>query len=91
MSDKNQEDSWRQLALEIVATLSETASAMLRKQTKFLPAIITIILQLMCELEEEDDWSVQDEVSSYWSIIWGASGVIQYILKKVYFSNICVA
>ena len=85
MSDKNQEDSWRQLALEIVATLSETASAMLRKQTKFLPAIITIILQLMCELEEEDDWSVQDEVSSYWSIIWGASGVTQYICKKYIF------
>ncbi|XP_067944804.1 importin-5-like [Watersipora subatra] len=61
MSNKDLEDSWRQLALEIVTTLAETASAMLRKQSKYLPHIIGIILQLMCELEEEDDWSLQDE------------------------------
>ena len=58
------EDSWRQLALEIITTLSETASAMIRKQTKHIPAVVVLILQLMCELEDEDDWSVQDEVSA---------------------------
>ena len=58
------EDSWRQLALEIITTLSETASAMIRKQTKHIPSVVVLILQLMCELEDEDDWSVQDEVST---------------------------
>jgi len=59
------EDSWRQLALELVTTLSETASAMLRKQSKYIPTIIVLVLQLMCDLEDEDDWSTQDEVTSF--------------------------
>ncbi|KAF6021838.1 hypothetical protein EB796_019853 [Bugula neritina] len=61
ISNKEMEDSWRQLALELVTTLSETASAMLRKQSKYIPTIIVLVLQLMCDLEDEDDWSTQDE------------------------------
>ncbi len=36
MGDSNIPDAWRQLALEVIVTLSETAPAMVRKHGKFL-------------------------------------------------------
>jgi hypothetical protein len=36
MGDSNIPDAWRQLALEAIVTLSETAPAMVRKHGKFL-------------------------------------------------------
>ena len=36
IGDSNINDNWRQLALEVIVTLSETAPAMIRKFGKFL-------------------------------------------------------
>ena len=33
------DDSWKQLALEMVVTIAENAPAMMRKHSKFLPRI----------------------------------------------------
>ena len=33
------EDSWRQLAMELLVTIAENAPAMMRKHSKFLPKI----------------------------------------------------
>ncbi|XP_049800660.1 importin-5 [Schistocerca nitens] len=63
ISDGNMPDSWRHLALETVVTLAETAPAMLRKiGGKYLTQLIPEILKMMTDLEEEEDWSVTDEV-----------------------------
>ncbi|XP_050394291.1 importin-5 [Patella vulgata] len=61
LSDANLGDQWRQLAMEAIVTLSETAPAMVRKFGKFIPLLVPQILALMVDLEEEDDWAVQDD------------------------------
>jgi len=62
--DTNQEDSWRHLALEVVVTLSETAPAMVRKVAGGnLGTAIRAILRMMTEIDEEEDWAVQDEAA----------------------------
>ncbi|GFN79969.1 importin-5 [Plakobranchus ocellatus] len=60
VSDANLEDTWRQLALEVIVTMSETAPAMVRKFAKFIPLLVHQVLALMVDLEDEDDWSLQD-------------------------------
>uniref|UniRef100_A0A6M2DRC2 Putative karyopherin importin beta 3 n=1 Tax=Xenopsylla cheopis TaxID=163159 RepID=A0A6M2DRC2_XENCH len=62
-SDTNMDDSWRQLSLEVMVTLSETAPAMVRKVTgKYVAALVPLVLQMMCDIEDEDDWAVSDEI-----------------------------
>ncbi|KAK3095190.1 hypothetical protein FSP39_011221 [Pinctada imbricata] len=61
ISETNLEDSWRQLGMEVIVTLSETAPAMVRKHAKFMPLLVPQVLALMVDLEEEPDWSLQDE------------------------------
>ncbi|XP_048745456.2 importin-5-like [Ostrea edulis] len=61
VSDCNLEDSWRQLGLEIIVTMSETAPAMVRKNAKFMPLLVPQVLAMMVDLEEEPEWSLQDE------------------------------
>ena len=39
MATKELEDSWKQLALELVVTIAENAPAMVRKHSKYLPEI----------------------------------------------------
>jgi hypothetical protein len=39
MATKELEDSWKQLALELVVTIAENAPAMMRKHSKYLPKI----------------------------------------------------
>lgn len=55
-------DQWRHLALEVIVTMSETAPAMLRKYGKFVPSLVQLVLSLMIDLEEEEDWAFSDEV-----------------------------
>ncbi|XP_013418000.1 importin-5-like isoform X1 [Lingula anatina] len=62
ISDANMEDNWRQLALEVIVTLSETAPAMVRKYEKFIPLLVPQVLAMMVDLEEEEDWATSDEV-----------------------------
>lgn len=57
-------DNWRHLALEVMVTLSETASAMVRKHAgNFIAILVQQVLQMMTQLEDEDDWSVSDEIA----------------------------
>ncbi|CAG9576082.1 unnamed protein product [Danaus chrysippus] len=64
IGDKDGEDNWRQLALEALVTLCETAPAMVRKVVPNAIRLLTpLILDMMCELEEEPDWAVQDNAS----------------------------
>lgn len=57
------DDSWRQLSLEVMVTLSETAPAMVRKVTgKYVVALVPLVLQMMCDIDDEDDWAISDEI-----------------------------
>lgn len=56
-------DSWRQLTLEVMVTMSETAPAMVRRVcSKYVEALVPLILQMMTDLEDEADWSISDEI-----------------------------
>uniref|UniRef100_A0A8C2LJ38 Importin-5 n=1 Tax=Cricetulus griseus TaxID=10029 RepID=A0A8C2LJ38_CRIGR len=52
----------RQLALEVIVTLSETAAAMLRKHTNIVAQTIPQMLAMMVDLEEDEDWANADEL-----------------------------
>ncbi|XP_028039951.1 importin-5 [Bombyx mandarina] len=64
VGDKDAEDNWRQLALEAMVTLCETAPAMVRKQVPNAVSMLTpLVLEMMCELDEEPDWTIQDNTA----------------------------
>ncbi|KAM3958280.1 karyopherin beta 3 [Aphomia sociella] len=64
VGDTNADDNWRQLALEAMVTLCETAPAMVRKQVPDGIRMLTpLVLEMMCELDDEDDWALQDDVA----------------------------
>jgi len=57
-------DSWRQLALEVIVTLAETAPASVRKAgANLIPAVISTALKMMTDLEEDEDWSTSDDLT----------------------------
>ncbi|XP_033637766.1 importin-5-like isoform X2 [Asterias rubens] len=62
IEDKNFTDSWRQLGVEMLVTLAENAPAMVRKLPQYIPHIITQMLGLMVELEEDPEWAMGDDV-----------------------------
>ncbi|XP_030375758.1 importin-5 [Scaptodrosophila lebanonensis] len=58
------EDSWRHLVLEVMVSLAENAPAMVRKRAdKYIVALIPLVLQMMTDLEEDDDWATADVVN----------------------------
>ncbi|XP_047523500.1 importin-5 [Pieris napi] len=64
LSDQNNDDNWRQLALEALVTLCETAPAMVRKVVPNAVKVLTpLVLEMMCELDDEPDWSLQDDAA----------------------------
>ncbi|CAA9994529.1 unnamed protein product [Nesidiocoris tenuis] len=63
ISSNDMENSWKQLALETIVTLSESAPAMMRKEAgKYIPVLVPLILTLMTDLDDIEDWSVSDEI-----------------------------
>ena len=55
-------ESWRHLALELIVTTAETAPAMVRKVVgASIGPLVQACLQMMTDIEEEEDWSVNDE------------------------------
>ncbi|GAB0100009.1 importin-5 [Sergentomyia squamirostris] len=55
------EDAWRHMALEVMVSLAENASATVRKRCgKYVTALIPLVLQMMTDLEDEDAWSVSE-------------------------------
>ena len=62
-SDEKIGDSWRHLSLEVLVTLAETAPAMVRKVGgKYIVALIPLVLKMMTDLDEDDDWGVSDDI-----------------------------
>jgi len=63
LSNVNIENNWRHLALEAIVTFSETAPAMIRMHAKdYIPKIIQEMLVFMVDIEEDEEWSVSDEL-----------------------------
>uniref|UniRef100_A0A2S2Q881 Importin-5 n=1 Tax=Sipha flava TaxID=143950 RepID=A0A2S2Q881_9HEMI len=61
---KNEEanESYRQMCLEVIVTLAETAPAMMRKESpKYITRLVIQVLELMATVEDEDDWGTQDD------------------------------
>jgi hypothetical protein len=59
------EDSWRHLALEVMVSLSENAAAMVRKKAeKYIAALVPLILEMMTDLEDDEEWAVSDEIET---------------------------
>ncbi|XP_038147097.1 importin-5 [Cyprinodon tularosa] len=61
-ADTNLTNMQRQLALEVIVTLSETAAAMLRKHTAIVAESVPQILAMMVDLEDDDEWAMADEL-----------------------------
>ncbi|KAL7845929.1 hypothetical protein AOLI_G00241210, partial [Acnodon oligacanthus] len=61
-ADTNLTNMQRQLALEVIVTLSETAAAMLRKHTAIVAQSVPQMLSMMVDLEEDEDWALADEL-----------------------------
>jgi len=55
-------ESYRQMCLEVVVTLAETAPAMMRKESsKYIIQLIGQVLELMATVEDDDDWGTQED------------------------------
>ncbi|XP_069889339.1 ran-binding protein 6 isoform X2 [Dipodomys merriami] len=52
----------RQLALEVIVTLSETATPMLKKHTSIIAQAVPHILAMMVDLQDDEDWVNADEM-----------------------------
>ena len=62
IGNQDLEENWRHLALEITVTTAETAPAMVRKVVGgSVGPLVQACLQMMCDIEEEEDWAVSDE------------------------------
>jgi importin-5 len=62
---ENENVSRKHLALEVMVTLAETASGMVRKNAnKYIPSIIPQILTMMVDLDDDPEWSLQDELDN---------------------------
>ncbi|CAK9814312.1 Ipo5 [Anthophora quadrimaculata] len=62
-SNEDMADSWRQLALEVLVTLAETAPAMVRKVGgKYIASLVPLVLKMMTDIEEDEKWSFSDEI-----------------------------
>lgn len=62
-SNSDMLDSWRHMALEVMVTLSETAPSMVRKVAdKYVVALIPLVLTMMTDIEDDNDWGTCDEI-----------------------------
>jgi hypothetical protein len=60
-SAKSLEDATRQAAVEIVATIAEAAPGMIRKLPGFLDSFLPVLLDMMCETEDDPSWYQRTE------------------------------
>lgn len=50
------------MCLEVIVTLAETAPAMMRKESsKYISQLIIQVLELMASVDDDPDWSSQDD------------------------------
>ncbi|CAF1396582.1 unnamed protein product [Didymodactylos carnosus] len=63
MQNENFEEARRHLALEVLVTLSETASGMVRKVArKFMGRLVPQLLEMMVDLDDDKEWSTKDTI-----------------------------
>ncbi|XP_064638859.1 importin-5-like [Lineus longissimus] len=62
MTNSELEMSHRHLALEVMVTLSETASAMIRKHPTYTHRLVPEVLAFMVDLDDDEDWATADDV-----------------------------
>lgn len=62
MSNTEFDDNSRQLALEVIVSLSETAPGMMRKLESLVGVLIQQALGMMMEQEDDEEWSQADEL-----------------------------
>lgn len=55
-SAQNLDSETRELALEFLLSLSENAGGMVRKSEYIKQAIVPLVIQLMCEVEDDETW-----------------------------------
>lgn len=53
----------RQMAFELVLTLSETASPMMRKQPNFVSTIVPLAMNWLADIDDDPSWNTSDDVS----------------------------
>lgn len=57
------DDEIRHLALEVIVTLSEVGSAMMKKEAQsYVGPLVQSILKMMADLDEDQEWSCSDEI-----------------------------
>ncbi|XP_060845313.1 importin-5-like [Rhopalosiphum padi] len=62
LGNKEASQSYRQMCLEVIVTLTETAPTMMRKKSsKYIIQLTGQVLELMANVEDDDDWSTQDD------------------------------
>lgn len=63
-SSEDLEDSWRHLSLEVMVTLAENAAPMVRKKAeRYITALVPLVLKMMTELDDDEEWSISDEIN----------------------------
>lgn len=61
--DKTFEDRTRQTALELLLTLAEAKTSMVRKQENFASDIIPVAMEMLTDIEDDESWYTTDDVS----------------------------
>ncbi|KAG0205651.1 hypothetical protein BGX28_002767 [Mortierella sp. GBA30] len=62
VKNKDLEDATRQSALELLLTLAECAPNLIRKVPDFTSAIVPVLMEMMTELEDADEWYSADDL-----------------------------
>ncbi|OLY77768.1 Importin subunit beta-3 [Smittium mucronatum] len=60
--NKNLMDATRQVALEVLITLAEAAPGLCRKQSHFCEKLVPVILDMMTEIQDDEDWYAVDSL-----------------------------
>jgi len=57
------EDEVRHLALEVIITLCEVGSAMMKKESQsYIGPLVLAILKMMADIDDDENWSFADEI-----------------------------
>lgn len=63
-SNKEVDDAWRHLALELLVSLAENAPAMVRKHAgNYIGILIPAVLEMMTDIEHDDSWATADDTN----------------------------
>lgn len=62
-SNEELEDDVRHLALEVIITLCEVGSVMMKKESPtYIEPLVLAILKMMTDIDDDENWSFSDEI-----------------------------